>query len=120
MESSVLMNNAKGGFTMRALPVEAQLSPMYGIAVDDFDGDGNADILMGGNFYESKPEAGIYDASYGLMLKGDGKGGFTALRAQQSGICTRGAIRDIVPIKLGKTRLIMMAKNNEGIEFMQF
>ena len=120
MESSVLINNAKGGFTVRALPVEAQLSPMYGIAVDDFDGDGNADILMGGNFYESKPEAGIYDASYGVMLKGDGKGGFAALRAQQSGICIRGAIRDIVPIKLGKTKLVLAAENNAAIQVLNY
>ena len=26
--------------------------------------------------YQSNPEAGIYDASYGLMLKGDGTGNF--------------------------------------------
>jgi hypothetical protein len=42
---------------------------MYGIVVNDFDKDGNADIIMGGNFYESKPEVGIYDASYGIFLK---------------------------------------------------
>ena len=59
--------------------MEAQLSPMYGIAAEDFDKDGNIDILMGGNFYQSKPEVGIYDASYGILLKGDGKGNFTAV-----------------------------------------
>ena len=75
---------------MKSLPTEAQLSPMYGIAADDFDKDGNIDILMGGNFYESKPEVGIYDASYGILLKGDGKGNFTAVPAQQSGINIRG------------------------------
>ena len=41
---------------------------------------------MGGNFYQSKPEVGIYDASYGVLLKGDGKGNFTAVNEKQSGI----------------------------------
>jgi hypothetical protein len=50
MQSSVFLNNKTGTFTTIALPVEAQLSPMYGIAAEDFDKDGNIDILMGGNF----------------------------------------------------------------------
>ena len=74
MRSSVLINNRNGTFTIKPLPTEAQLSPVNGITVNDYDGDGKADILLGGNFYQSKPEAGIYDASYGLLLKGDGKG----------------------------------------------
>src|SRR3978361_841228 len=74
--SCVLMNNGKQGFTIKPLPVEAQFSVMYGISVNDYDGDGKQDILLGGNFYQSKPEAGIYDASYGVLLKGDGKGNF--------------------------------------------
>jgi hypothetical protein len=93
---------------------------MYGIAVEDFDKDGNTDILMGGNFYESKPETGIYDASYGTMLKGDGKGNFAAQPGQQSGITIRGAVRDIVVIKIGKKKLAVISKNNEKVQLLQF
>jgi hypothetical protein len=115
MQSSVLINNKNGTFSSRALPVEAQLSPMYGIAAEDFDKDGNIDILMGGNFYQSKPEVGIYDASYGTLLKGDGKGNFTALPAQQSGISIRGAVRDMIAIQAGKKKIILVAANNEAV-----
>jgi hypothetical protein len=93
---------------------------MYGIAADDFDKDGNIDILMGGNFYQSKPETGIYDASYGTLLKGDGKGNFTALATRQSGINTRGAVRDIVVMKIGKKKLAVITKNNDKIQIIQF
>jgi hypothetical protein len=128
MESCIFINNGsspspKGEgrgevtFTRRGLPTEAQLSPMYGIAVDDFDGDGNKDILMGGNFYQSKPEVGIYDASYGTLLKGDGKGNFTAIPAQQSGINVRGAVRDINLITVNKKRVVMFALNNAAPKF---
>jgi hypothetical protein len=102
------------------LPTEAQLSPMYGIAVDDFDGDGNKDILMGGNFYESKPEVGIYDASYGTLLKGDGKGNFTAMHPQQSGINVRGAVRDMQTLKVQKNKIVIIAKNNDSIQIVQY
>jgi hypothetical protein len=116
MQSSVFINNKNGTFATKALPTEAQLSPMYGIAADDFDKDGNIDILMGGNFYQSKPETGIYDASYGTLLKGDGKGNFTALPTQQSGINTRGAVRDIAVIQMGKKKVVLVAGNNEGMK----
>jgi hypothetical protein len=117
MRSSVLLNTGKGGFTLEALPTEAQFSPVYGIVVRDMDGDGKADIVLGGNFYQSKPEVGIYDASYGLLLRGDGKGGFTPVPPQQSGISIKGAIRDIMSLKRGKKQLLIFARNNEAPVF---
>jgi hypothetical protein len=119
MQSSVFINNGKGAFTRKTLPVEAQLSGMYGIAVSDFDRDGKMDILMGGNFYQSKPEVGIYDASYGCLLKGDGKGGFVAVTPQRSGVMIRGAVRDIMVLQRGKNKIVVIAKNNEEVEIIQ-
>ena len=118
MRSSVFINNRNGTFTKKVLPTEAQLSPVYGIAVKDYDGDGKADILLGGNLYQSKPEVGIYDASYGLLLKGDGKGAFTAVKAQQSGINIKGAVRDMIELKAGKKKIIIVALNNEAVKIV--
>ncbi|HEY0612698.1 MAG TPA: VCBS repeat-containing protein, partial [Chitinophaga sp.] len=120
MQSAVFINNKKGAFSMQPLPAAAQLSPMYGIAVADYDGDGKNDILMGGNFYQSKPEAGIYDASYGALLKGDGKGHFTAVPAQQSGICIRGPVRDMTLLKAGNRQLLLVSMNNEAIKVLSY
>ena len=118
MQSSVFINNKNGTFTRKALPVEAQLSAMYGVVAEDFDKDGNMDIVMGGNFYESKPEVGIYDASYGVLLKGDGKGEFRALPAQSSGINIRGAVRDLTVIKIRKKKVVLAALNNEAVRIL--
>lgn len=115
LRSCVFMNNGKGQFTKTALPVAAQLSPAYGILVKDVDEDGKKDILLGGNFYESKPETGIYDASYGLLLKGDGKGGFIAVKHEQSGVYVRGAVRDIIEINAGKKNILIWALNNRPV-----
>ncbi|MEO0340713.1 MAG: VCBS repeat-containing protein, partial [Bacteroidota bacterium] len=68
--SSIAINDGRGNFTLKALPQEAQMTPIHAILVDDFNADGNPDILLGGNFYRSKPEIGIYDASRGLILLG--------------------------------------------------
>jgi hypothetical protein len=115
----VFLNNGKGGFTKKALPAEAQLSSMYGIAVTDADKDGKMDIVMGGNFYQSKPEVGIYDASYGCVLKGDGRGGFTAIKPQQSGVQIKGAVRDLMVLQRGKKQIMLWAKNNQQIEIVE-
>jgi hypothetical protein len=120
MQSTVFINDKNGTFTAKALPMQAQLSPMYGIAVADFDKDGNMDILMGGNFYESKPEVGIYDASYGVLLKGDGKGNFTPQTTQQSGVNIKGAVRDMLPVTVGRKQIILIAKNNDSVNVLQF
>jgi hypothetical protein len=114
MRSSVLLNNKNGSFTMKPLPVEAQFSTVNGISVSDYDGDGKQDILIGGNFYQSKPEVGIYDASYGLLLKGDGNGNFNAVNEKQSGILVKGQVRNIIQLKAGKKNLVVFAMNNEA------
>jgi enediyne biosynthesis protein E4 len=114
MRSCVLMNTGKGKFRIKPLPVEAQFSTVSGISVGDYDGDGKLDLLVGGNFYQSKPEAGIYDASYGLLLKGDAKGNFIAVSEKQSGILVKGQVRNITAIKAGKKQLIIFAMNNEA------
>ncbi|MEO6498976.1 MAG: VCBS repeat-containing protein, partial [Mucilaginibacter sp.] len=119
LRSSVFINNRNGGFTKKALPAEAQLSPMYGLSAADYDGDGKVDLLMGGNLYQSKPEAGIYDASYGVLLKGDGLGGFRALSAGQSGINIKGAVRSIVSLKAGKKTIVVVAKNNDKLDIFK-
>jgi ribosomal protein L7Ae-like RNA K-turn-binding protein len=119
MRSSVIMNNKNGSFTLKALPTEAQFSVVYGISVNDYDGDGQQDILLGGNFYQSRPEAGIYDASYGLLLKGDGKGNFKSLQASQSGFFVKGAIRNIISVKSKKKNLVIVARNNDQVKIFQ-
>jgi hypothetical protein len=111
LRSCVFVNDGKGGFVKKALPGEAQFSPVYGIAAGDYDGDGVIDLLVGGNFYESKPEVGIYDGSYGLMLKGDGRGGFVEVPAEKSGFFVKGAVRDIGAVG----DRIVVALNNDGV-----
>jgi hypothetical protein len=120
LQSSLLLNKGNGAFSITPLPAQAQLSPVYGLLATDVDKDGHTDILLGGNFYQSKPEAGIYDASYGLLLRGDGKGHFSAVPPAISGFFTIGAMRDIVTLKKGNKQLVLVAKNNDRIQTFQY
>ncbi|WPP51671.1 VCBS repeat-containing protein [Catalinimonas niigatensis] len=105
--------NENGRFVKKELPLEAQLAPVYALEIADFDHDGLPDILLGGNFHWSKPQVGIYDASRGLLLRGDGQGNFDPLSAAESGVFIRGEIRDILSIQAGKESLLMLLRNND-------
>lgn len=115
--TGILLNDGKGKFTFSRLPVEAQISPMYAIEIDDFDLDGNQDILLGGNLYNVKPEAGRYDASYGIFLKGDGHGKFIAVPSLNSGLKIEGEVRDFVMLKSKGRNLLLVARNNDSVSF---
>jgi enediyne biosynthesis protein E4 len=113
LATSVLINLGNGKFRVDPLPVQAQLSPVYGIEISDFDGDGNNDILLGGNLYETKPQVGRYDASYGLLLTGNGDGSFMPKTSRESGILVHGQVRDILSIKGKSGRNIFFSRNND-------
>jgi hypothetical protein len=119
LRSCVFLNNKKGGFEKHILPSAVQFSPLFAMAAADVDGDGNMDLLTGGNFYESKPEVGIYDASNGEVLRGDGKGGFTVLPHTQTGFFARGAVRDMAFVKTRNGSLLLVARNNDALGLWQ-
>jgi len=73
LQSCYLRNEGNGRFTMIPLPKEAQISVINGMVSDDFDGDGNLDVLINGNDFSTEVSLGRFDALNGLLLKGDGK-----------------------------------------------
>lgn len=85
LESVVFLNRGDH-FEARPLPIEAQIAPAFGVCVGDMDGDGNEDVFLSQNFFATQPATSPYDSGRGLWLRGDGKGGFTAVPGQQSGI----------------------------------
>lgn len=113
LRSMVFLNSPEGIFRTVPLPVEAQFSNVYALLVADFTQDNIPDILLGGNNYRVKPEAGRYDASFGLFLKGNGDGTFTTVWPAQSGVSVQGEIRDLQMIKSGNTNSVLVLRNND-------
>jgi hypothetical protein len=91
--SSRVFLNRGDHFESRTLPLEAQVSPVFGIAVADFDGDGFDDAFLGQNFFPVHSEIARQDAGVGVLLKGDGTGGFSALPVGASGVSVYGEAR---------------------------
>lgn len=86
LESSVLINDGKGHFNVVPLPLAAQMSPAFGVALTDFDGDGETDAVLTQNFFSPQPESGQLDAGLGLLLLGRADGSFQAMEPSASGI----------------------------------
>ena len=84
--ASVVLLNRGGKFETRSLPIEAQLTPVMGASVADFDGDGNEDLFLSQNYFAVRVEDYRMDAGEGLLLQGNGQGGFIANLGYKSGI----------------------------------
>ncbi|HBH83068.1 MAG: RNA-binding protein [Bacteroidetes bacterium GWE2_41_25] len=112
--SSFCRNEGNGKFSLIALPVEAQISVIKGMVADDFDGDGNLDIVINGNDWGTEVLTGRYDALNGLVLKGDGKGNFSALSIAESGIYIPGNGRGLISLKSSSGKLLLAAGQNRG------
>jgi hypothetical protein len=118
--TSVALNNGNGTFTLEALPTEAQFAPVYAALAADFDRDGKTDLLLGGNFYGVTPVQGRYDASYGVLLSGDGKGGFTPVDLESSNLLIEGQVRHMAFFKgANGERLIVVARNDDRPQILR-
>ncbi len=113
LQSCYLRNDGNGKFTMIPLPLQAQVSVLNGMIADDFDGDGNLDVLINGNDYGTDVSVGRYDALNGLLLKGDGKGNFHPLSIMQSGIYIPGDGKALVKLEGASGKYLAAASQNK-------
>ncbi len=85
-----LFINDGNRFTSSPLPTAAQLAPAFYAGIADFNGDGKEDIFLSQNFFPTEIATPRYDAGLGLLLLGDGKGGFAPMSSRASGIAVFG------------------------------
>jgi enediyne biosynthesis protein E4 len=114
--TSYIENLGGNKFHIRPLPSASQLSTVNAITTGDFDHDGNEDVLLAGNFYPVNIQMGRNDASYGLFLKGNGKGAFTAVPCLQSGVSITGEVRRFVKLTAKGKAHYVAVRNNDSVE----
>jgi len=118
--SSIFVNNGDGTFSHKPLPLNTQFSIVYGMEIADYNQDGHLDIVLGGNLSKAKPETGIYNASYGVFLQGDGKLNFESLSPNESGFFTKGELRDFLRIQSTQNNFLLVGRNNDKLKIFKY
>jgi len=119
VRSGYFENDGKGNFTFHPFPMMAQIAPVNAIVCTDVDVDGNTDLILAGNEYQAAVTTGRYDASYGLLLTGNGKGGFKIIPPVASGLILDGDVRDLRLVKAGGRQFLVAAINDEKMRLFQ-
>jgi hypothetical protein len=122
--SSYIIWNEKGKFRWEKLPQALQVSPIKKMIVQDLNGDGYPDVLLGGNDYTYDVSTGYYDANKGIVLlnKGvkqeKGKPAFEVLSPSQSGLLLQGMVESLLWFK-GDTSLVVAGFNRAKVSVFE-
>ena len=114
LETGIFWNQGNG-FKWEALPLEAQVTPIFAIVCEDFNQDGYKDIWMGGNFYGLKPEVGRHDAGKGICLMGLPDRKFEYLSPERSGILAEGEVRDATVLSRNGESYVLISRNDKSV-----
>ena len=110
--SSFIENKGGGKFAIRPLPDIAQVAPIFGMQATDADGDGHLDLLLVGNSYATDVLVGRYDAGKGLLLRGDGRGGFSPVSLQKTGLLADRDAKALAMVATGPRECLWLVSNN--------
>jgi hypothetical protein len=94
LRSGILWNE-KGKLSFSALPLEAQFSPIYAIAVKDVNKDGRIDIILGGNTTPIRVRMGKIDSNYGQVFINAGNRKFQFIPQQETGLLIKGDVKSL-------------------------
>ncbi len=114
LATSVAINDGKGGFTLTALPAEAQLAPVFAWAA----GKGNLPTAAAGNFFGTVPYEGRYDALCPLLMNYNKNTKNFAVKANLPGLS--GEYRDASWIIVNHLPALLMARNNATLQLWQY
>ncbi|MEP3208011.1 MAG: VCBS repeat-containing protein [Maribacter sp.] len=117
--ASVYLENKDGKFEMKPLPQLAQISSINKFLIDDFNSDGNLDVVLAGNLYNSEVETPRNDSSFGLYLQGDGTGAFIPKTMMESGLKIVGDVRDMEVLSIQGKKHLLAVKNDAKAQLIR-
>jgi hypothetical protein len=119
LSSSYIENLGNGTFKLHTLPEMVQWSTMQTLLVDDFNDDGYPDVLTAGNLYEVNTQFSRLDASHGVLLLNDKKGGFKTSIDINKSFNISGPARSLNTIKIDNTLYYLVGVNNDSLQMLQ-
>jgi len=116
--SVTIENLGNGTFKSTKLPNEAQFSSINAILSDDFNGDGNKELLLAGNLFVSEVETPRNDASIGLLLS-QTENGFNSVSLNESGFLANKDVKNMKLITINGKKCILIANNDDDLQVFQ-
>jgi len=120
LRSGVFLSQPDGRYRFEPWPRLAQIAPANGLVAGDFDGDGHADLYVVQNSYAPAPAIGRFDSGLSLLLRGDGRGQFTAAPPAVSGLVVPGDAKALAVLDLnsdGWPDFLVSRNNNTMLAF---
>ncbi len=114
--STSYFENTTNGFVKKSLPAYAQLAPVNAILLNDLNEDGNMDVILAGNNFDTEVETPSYDAGVGSVLIGNGKGAFKAVSQEESGLLLNKNLKDMEWVKTRKGIILLASNNNASLD----
>jgi hypothetical protein len=109
LQSGYLRNDG-GSFVFVPFKNELQVSPILSFLVDDFNGDGQKEVLLAGNYFGVKPYHGRMDSFPGALIKSDG----SIILGNQLGLdFTKKSIRHLKTFTLDHKKYLLAIFNND-------
>jgi hypothetical protein len=84
------------------------------MAPGDYNGDGHLDALLVGNSHATETLSGWYDAMVGVLLRGDGTGGFEPVNYAESGFFVDGDAKALATVASASGASLVVASQNDG------
>ena len=109
-------NDGAGQFIAHALPMEAQVAPIYAFVMRDVNGDGHVDLIAAGNNRFADVERGPYDAGRGLVLLGNGQGGWESVPTRRHGLALSGDVRSLVWLRNSSNGWLVAGNNDAPVQ----
>lgn len=92
LETVFLKGNNNAKFQMLTLPIQMQSAPVNRIETGDVNGDGFKDLMVFGNNSNFQLKLGMITANKGQCYIGDGKGNFSYVPQNKSGLKVKGDV----------------------------
>lgn len=109
--SSYAENLGNGRFRLTPLPAKCQVAPVNAILVNDFDSDGQKEMLLVGNNFTAEAMYGNADAFTGIVLKMK-DGSLDAVASKDSGFYVSGQSNHLLEITDDKGSYAILATQN--------
>lgn len=122
LATTTFLNNGSY-FEAKPLPPIGQISPAQDLVIDDFNGDGNADLAMAQNLFPVKRHQPRQDAGFGQIFLGEKNGSWAPIPLTESGFIHYGQATQMESVDLNgdsmKDLLLLEADGAMTVYFRQ-